>query len=503
VADESTDVTPPPSDSIRSHRPSLKRRITRPAFIAELARGSAVGDYEIEEQIGEGAMGTVFSAIHPLIGKKVAVKVLKPELCANQATIDRFVAEAQAVNKIGHPNIVDVFSLGELEDGRAYMVMEWLRGEDLKIRLARGPMSVHDACDILDGIARALDAAHAKEIIHRDLKPDNVFLHQVEDGPLMVKLLDFGIAKLVRLTPGQEKTQTGNMLGTPRYMSPEQARGVHVDHRADIYSLGVMAYEMLAGRPPFQGETAMDIVMKHLGEEPPPVSQFAKVPKSLEQCVMAMLAKDPAGRPSLEEVRNILIDPSRRMTPLPSRALPAVSVKRTPKWPIALAVIGAIAIGGVAWKLVSDKKASTTPVAQVAEPNPPPSPPAPAAAVQPPTDEPAPAQPPPVVAPERGTLDVDVQGSKDALIFVDGEERGQGASIKLELDPGSHEIVVRAPKRPEIKKTVDITAGGVSTVAVVVPPMPGTKPPRHTKRTPKTTPKKQTGDDELLTPKRK
>jgi hypothetical protein len=188
------------------------------------------------------------------------------------------------------------------------------------------------------------------------------------------------------------------------------------------------------------------------------------------------------------------------MTPLPSRALPAVSVKRTPKWPIALAVIGAIAIGGVAWKLVSDKKASTTPVAQVAEPS---LTPPPAAAVQPPTDQPAPAQPPPVVAPARGTLDVDVQGSKDALIFVDGEERGQGASIKLELDPGSHEIVVKAPKRPDIKKTVDITAGSVSSVAVVVPPLPGTKPPRHTKRTPKTTPKKQTGDDELLTPKRK
>src|SRR5690242_12999051 len=119
----------------------------------QLTPGMMVGEYELGEQIGEGAMGTVYTGIHPLIGKKVAVKVLKPELCANQASIDRFVHEAQAVNKIGHPNIVDVFSLGELEDGRAYMVMEWLRGEDLKTRLARGPMSVHDSCDILDGIA--------------------------------------------------------------------------------------------------------------------------------------------------------------------------------------------------------------------------------------------------------------------------------------------------------------------------------------------------------------
>src|SRR5882724_3491112 len=233
--DEATDMTrtPVPGEA----RISLKRRITRPSFMLELTEGAPVGEYEIQNQIGEGAMGTVFSAIHPLIGKKVAIKVLKPELCANQGSIDRFVHEAQAVNKIGHPNIVDVFSLGELPDGRAYMVMEWLRGEDLKTRLARGPVSVPDACDILDGIARALDAAHGKQIIHRDLKPDNVFLHKVDDGPLMVKLLDFGIAKLVRVTPGTEKTQTGNMLGTPKYISPEQARGISVDYRSDIYSL--------------------------------------------------------------------------------------------------------------------------------------------------------------------------------------------------------------------------------------------------------------------------
>src|SRR5438874_495257 len=164
--------------------------------------------------------------------------------------------------------------------------MELLRGEDLKKRLARGPMMVDDAIDILDGIARALEAAHGKGIIHRDLKPDNVFLHKVDDGPRMVKLLDFGIAKLVRATPGTEKTQTGNMLGTPRYISPEQARGINVDPRSDIYSLGIMSYEMLAGRPPFQAESAMDLVVMHLSEPPPALSLFAKVPKSLEQCVM-------------------------------------------------------------------------------------------------------------------------------------------------------------------------------------------------------------------------
>jgi hypothetical protein len=390
------------------------------------------------------------------------------------------------------------------------MVMEWLRGEDLKTRLARGPMSVTDACDILDGIARALDAAHAKEIVHRDLKPDNVFLHQVEDGPLMVKLLDFGIAKLVRVSPGTEKTQTGNMLGTPRYISPEQARGIQVDHRSDIYSLGVMAYEMLAGRPPFQGETAMDIVVKHLGEPPPPLSQFAKVPKMLEQCVMAMLEKDPARRPSLEEVRNILVDPARRNTPLPMRMTPvpahaAQVPAKSIKWPIAMAVVGAIGVALVAWKLVSAKKAETAPV--VASNDPPavvamptePSPPTP-------TPTPAPteqvAQPPTPQAPvqTRGTLEVDVQGSKDALIFVDGEERGRGASIKLELEPGEHRVVVKPPGRPTIEKTVDVNAGGVSAVAIVVPKT--TRPAiRRTKRGGDSQTKSGTGDDELLTPK--
>src|SRR5262249_42536495 len=152
--------------------------------------------------------------------------------------------------------IVDVFFLGELPDGRAYYVMEFLRGEDLKARMARGPIPVPDTCDILDAISRALDAAHGKDIVHRDLKPDNVFLHRIDSGRVNVKLLDFGIAKLLRDKLTTEKTQTGNMLGTPRYISPEQARGVEVTHRSDIYSLGVMAYEMLTGRPPFDGETA-------------------------------------------------------------------------------------------------------------------------------------------------------------------------------------------------------------------------------------------------------
>jgi tRNA A-37 threonylcarbamoyl transferase component Bud32 len=469
--------------------------MARPAFLLDLRAGSPVGEYEIQEQIGEGAMGTVYSAVHPLIGKRVAIKVLKPELCANQTSIDRFVQEAQTVNKIGHPNIVDVFLLGELPDGRAYLIMEWLGGEDLKTRLARGPLTVADTCDVLDGIARALDAAHAKHIVHRDLKPDNVFLHKVDDGPLMVKLLDFGIAKLLKSRPGAEKTQTGNMLGTPRYISPEQARGIDVDHRADIYSLGVMAYEMLAGRPPFQGETAMDLVIKHLGEPPPPLSQFAKVPKGLEHCVMRMLAKDPAQRPSLEEVRGILVDPRRQLTPLPvrgaSHSMPFAPAPR--RWPIFLvAGVAAIGLGVVTWKLVS---------MQTQEAPPPTATVAPAVAPAPP---PPPPQPAKVAPPARGTLEVTVSGATNASILVDDQPWGTGEAIKVELDPGDHTVEVKAPGRAVISQHVDIVAGQTMTLPIAVPPPaivhPAVRPVvRPVKKPPP--PPARLGDDDLLRPK--
>jgi serine/threonine protein kinase len=477
-----------PDEDSRPSRPRLLSRVSS-ASATSLTPGTMVGEYELGEQIGEGAMGTVYQAVQPLIGKQCAIKVLKLELCANQASLDRFVQEAQAVNKIGHPNIVDVFSLGELEDGRAYFVMELLRGEDLKSRLARGPVAIADACEILDGIARALEAAHGKDIVHRDLKPDNVYLHRVEDGPLMVKLLDFGIAKLVRSTPGAEKTQTGNMLGTPRYISPESARGVHIDHRADIYSLGALAYEMLAGRPPFQGDTAMDLVVAHMNEPPPPLSQFAKVPKALEQVVMRMLEKDPANRPTLDDFRSILADPAhpgRRLTPLPSRLnTQPRATGRTPKWPIALAAVAAAGIGVATWKLVggsSSEAAKPPPVQPVAAP----------VAVPPPP-------PPPV--PERGTLSVNVTGAKDAVIVVDGTDRGHGTSVRIELDAGHHDVTVKPPGRVPISQGVDLTAGDTSSVTVVVPPVTvvhtPARPPKHK---PPAKPAPVHDDDALLRP---
>jgi serine/threonine protein kinase len=501
--DSSTEVTQRPVS-----RPSL-RRITRPSMILDLEEGTPVGEYEIQAQIGEGAMGTVYSAVHPLIGKTVAIKVLKPELCANQASIDRFVQEAQAVNRIGHPNIVDVFSLGELEDGRAYMVMEWLRGEDLKVRLARGPMGVPEACEILDGIARALEAAHAKDIIHRDLKPDNVFLHQIESGPMMVKLLDFGIAKLVR-TQTMEKTQTGKMLGTPAYISPEQARGIDVTYRSDIYSLGVMAYEMFSGRPPFQGDSAMDLVVKHMNEPPPPLSPLVRLPRPLEVCVMRMLDKDPAMRPSLEDVRMILADPTRRVSSLLTmRTRPKPKPKRR-RWPKAL--LGLVVIAGVAtatWQVLERQRAreaeAEAPVpapAVAAAPQAGALAPQPQAPAQPGE---APAQPAP--DPGLGQLEITVTGSKDAVISIDDVERGRGSVLKVDVRVGSHTIEVKPPRGTAIRRTIDVVSGQPNKVdvAVAAPRPPVVRPaPRPIVRPkpPPVRPKPPPPDeDDLLRPK--
>jgi len=191
----------------------------------DLEPGTALGEYRIEGKIGQGGMGVVFSAVHPLIGKRAAIKILKKELCADPHTLERFVDEARVVNEIGHPNIVDIFAFGEMPDGRSYFVMEWLKGETLRARIARGKLAPAEVGQIVRPLARALEAAHEKGVIHRDLKPDNVFLVDVRGEVATVKLLDFGIAKLARNDHRVEKTATGAIVGTPQYIAPEQAKG--------------------------------------------------------------------------------------------------------------------------------------------------------------------------------------------------------------------------------------------------------------------------------------
>ncbi len=287
---------------------SLAPAASRSPYDEELAPGSQAGEYRIENKIGEGGMGAVYGAKHPVIGKRAAIKVIRRELSSNPEAVDRFVREAQAVNTIGHPNIVDVFSFGVLPDGRSFFVMEWLQGESLRQRLER-PLTYAEAIEIIDTIAKALHAAHDAGVVHRDLKPDNVFLSAIKDEKPVVMLLDFGLAKLTSADGRIEQTRTGIVMGTPLYISPEQAKGAKVGPGTDIYALGVMAFEMFSGRVPFLADSAVEIMSLHITQQPPPPSHVSPtLPAAVDALVLAMLSKDPEKRPTLPQIRKQLAD---------------------------------------------------------------------------------------------------------------------------------------------------------------------------------------------------
>jgi serine/threonine-protein kinase len=242
----------------------------------------------------------VYRAVHPLIGKGVAIKVLNRQFSANPEMVSRFIAEARAANQIRNKNIIDIFGFGALPDGRQYYVMELLEGMTLDRYLAqRGRLSPAEAIPILRGVARALDAAHATGIVHRDLKPENIFLEVDEDRGIVPKLLDFGIAKLMDEAEASHRTRTGVPIGTPHYMSPEQCRGLRVDHRTDVYSFGIVAYQLLTGNVPFPGDSYMDIMFKHASETPARISEACPgLPNALDLPIRRMLEKQAENRPS-------------------------------------------------------------------------------------------------------------------------------------------------------------------------------------------------------------
>jgi serine/threonine-protein kinase len=290
--------------------------------------GEYVGSYRIVSRLGKGGMGEVFVAEHVMLGNKAVVKMLLRELSDDQAVIDRFFNEAKAATQVKHPGIIQIFDFGLHASGSAFIVMELLDGETLARRIQRGRLAPINAAVIARQVASAVDAAHKSGIIHRDLKPDNLFLvpdPEVSEGE-RVKVLDFGIAKLA--SQSTHSTATGQLFGTPFYMSPEQCKNTaSVDARTDVYALGCILYEMLTGRRPFAGETITELVTAHLFEKPKPPSEIvANLPTGLEQTILRALAKSPDDRqPSMAALAAELGKiTGRTPTPLP------ISIKSEP-----------------------------------------------------------------------------------------------------------------------------------------------------------------------------
>jgi tRNA A-37 threonylcarbamoyl transferase component Bud32 len=289
-------------DSPLAHGPTLAAPATGSASReTRLEAGVAVGEYVIDRFLGAGAMGEVYAGHHPVIGKRVAIKVLRHELAASAEAAERFIREARAVNQIDHENVIDVFAFGRLDDGRLYLVMDLVEGRSLRAHLVDGPLDPVAALDILAPVAEALDAAHTRGVVHRDLKPDNIVLSNAT--PPKVFVLDFGIAKLVSKVsegPAGPGTLTGQgtWLGTPGYMAPEQWSVDGAGPASDRYALGVIAFELLSGALPFSATSVPGMMEQHFRAEVPALSARGAIGVSAacDAVLRKALAKDPDAR---------------------------------------------------------------------------------------------------------------------------------------------------------------------------------------------------------------
>jgi serine/threonine protein kinase len=376
-----------------------------PIAPADLPPGSALGEYIVDEVIGRGGMSVVYRATHPVIGRRVAIKVLAMD--RNDAVnVSRFLQEAKTANDIQHRNIVDMFTVGKLPNDQVYCVMELLDGESLADHVKRrGALRPGEVVRILEPLARALDAAHDKGVVHRDIKPGNIFLvRDPESGALDgVKLLDFGVAKLLSgsLLSSDHRTQTGTVIGTPTYMSPEQFRGKDVGPRSDIYSLGVVAYQMVTGRLPHEADNFAELLMQHMTEEPvPPTRVVPELPPWVDGAIATALHKDAERRfaraTSFVAALAAPGDAAQALTTDRTAALARSRPNRLRLYLPAAAIVAVVATA-IWWS-----RSGSTPASASAEPAPTPA----AAATAPLPREPAPA-----VTPPRGTETVVPAGS--------------------------------------------------------------------------------------------
>lgn len=322
-----------------------------------------VGRYEVRDCLGRGGMATVYRAHDPDIGRDVAIKFLHASLCEDADCRDRFVREAKAAGGLSHPNIVIVYDVGEIEH-RPYMAMELLDGASLADVLAEGkPLPIRDTVVMGIQLARALDFAHQHGIVHRDIKPGNIV--RLKDGNT-IKVTDFGIAH-VESTQGEQHTRSGEVLGTPQYMSPEQTLGARIDGRSDLFSAGVVLYQMLTGQRPFQGDSMVAIAMKIAKEQPTPLDKLrADVPAALRRIVDRCMVKDAANRfQSGKELADALI---KVLNDIDEAALARNRPRIIPlrvKWALTMAVIVAVVMGLTA--TVTTRRQHAALMAQVAD----------------------------------------------------------------------------------------------------------------------------------------
>jgi serine/threonine-protein kinase len=422
------------------------------------------GRYVIERRIGEGGMGLVYEGLHRDIDKRVAVKVLRDDLSRRPEVVARFRREARSASRIGHENIVDISDFGETTRGASYFVMEFLEGEDLANVLGReGNISAERACNIVLQCCRALSATHEKGIVHRDIKPENIFLTLRDGVDDFVKIVDFGIAKMSDIetdgAPGRKLTKTGMIFGTPEYMSPEQAAGKELDHRVDVYALGIILYECISGRVPYEGDTFMGVLTQHLFAELPSIHDTnpnAHLSEELELVIRKALAKDRDERYSdtAELAEAIEAAKEGRLSPATAAAPPMVTApktlsyldlptkKRRGRWVWAAAIVGAL--GAMVWSGLEPTPNGTAAATPAPEIGPSPqvlassTPADPVAAPQQPEEALEEPEAPPFVPVHVAT---DPEGAR--VVFGDGRVACRSAPCTVDAETGST-LVLRA-----------------------------------------------------------
>src|SRR5450432_330494 len=479
------------------------------------------GRYKVEALLGEGGMGVVYRCVHTIIGKKVAMKVLRSDLARDAEVTERFLNEAKAASSIGNAHIIDISDFGQFPDGAAYFVMEFLNGVPLSKLLEGGqalpvPRIVHLARQMAEGLA----AAHAANIVHRDLKPDNIFLINRGADKDFIKILDFGIAKVSSSSDGAKLTRAGAVFDTPHYMSPEQAAGQPVDHRVDIYSFGVILYELASGRLPFDADNFMGILTQHMYKAPVPIRALVPaphdVPPGLEAIVLKCLSKRPEHRyQSMVELIvefdklaaggvpdavpemmsrsggfNVPVDYFKKgQMPEPMPATPSEHPgARRSKWPVYAGIAGVLAaiaiVGGI---FAKSQQSSATPTP-----------------VEPSVSVAAPAPGPVAIASKEVAIAVE---PSDAHVFRDGTDLGpspvmvaveDGKTVDLEIDRDGYKpqkLTLDGAKTREVVKLVKAPHAAGAAVYHLAP----AKKPDSASPAPKK-PKTGIGGSEIVNP---